>query len=104
MITGISGGNVVGKACDATSVELARGSEGNDYVLNAAVRASDGHGDRGNDRIHGGGVAATGELEVIAAGDPVTGTNVQVAFHAGRANAEALAAACGGTTAQRGRS
>ncbi len=92
-------GDAVGKAYDATTIQLARRSEGNDYVLNGAVRTGDGHSDRGNDRIQGGGMAAADEFEVIPAGDPIAGTDVQVALHAGRTNAETLAAACGGTTA-----
>lgn len=104
VIAGVSRSDVVGKGRNATAVQLARCSEGNDNILNAAVRTGDRDSDSGYDRVHGCGVGVASEFEVVPTGDPVAGADVEVAFHAGRANAEALAAACGGTAAQRGRS
>jgi len=99
VIARVSCWDAISKACDAASIQLAGRSQRNDNVLNALVRTSDRYGDRGDDCIHRRGMGVANEFEVVPAGDPVAGTDVEVTLHAGRTYAEVFSA-CGGATAK----
>jgi len=88
VVARVARGDVEGKGRDSTAVQLAGRTKGNDDVLDAVVGTGDRQGDCRRDRVHGGGVSVVHELEVVTAGDPVTGTDVEDALHVGRADSE----------------